>query len=82
MENLCLLITYWPEEKFLNHKYGTHAEVKATRGDTHDYLGMTLIFQDGELIMNMVEYVVKNMLEEFPIKFKENETVANPEITY
>ena len=30
--------------KFLNHKYGTHAEVKATRGGTHDYLGMTLIF--------------------------------------
>ena len=63
--------------KFLNHKYGTHAEMKATCGDTHDYLGMTLIFQDGELIMDMVDYV-KNMLEEFPIKFKDNETAVNP----
>ena len=33
--------------KFLNHKYGTHTEVKATYEDTHSYLGMTLILQDG-----------------------------------
>ena len=38
---------------------------------------MTFVFENGELIVDMVEYV-KSMLEEFPIKFKENELVANP----
>ena len=32
--------------KWLNKKYGTHGEVKATRGDVHDYLGMTFDFSD------------------------------------
>ena len=63
--------------KFLNTKYGEHAEVKVTRGNKHEYLGMTLIFKDGTLIVDMVDYI-KNMLEEFPIKFRENESVANP----
>ena len=63
--------------EFLNRKYGEHAEVKSTRGNKHEYLGMSLVFENGKLIVDMVEYV-KSMLEEFPIKFKENETVANP----
>ena len=58
--------------KFLNRKYGKHVEVKSTRGKKHDYLGMTLIFDNGKLIVSMV-YYVKNMLEEFLVKFKENE---------
>ena len=63
--------------KFLNDKYGKHTEVKSTRGFIHEYLGMTLEFRSGRLIVDMVEYV-KNMLEEFPIKFKAGEIVANP----
>ena len=38
---------------------------------------MTLEFRSGKLIVDMVEYV-KNMLDEFPIKFKEDGSVANP----
>ena len=57
--------------KFLNDKYGKHVEVKCTWGTSHDYLGMTLDFENGKLTVDMVEYV-KNMLEEFPLKFKEN----------
>jgi hypothetical protein len=63
--------------KFLNDKYGKHAEVKSTRGCTHEYLGMTLEFRSGKLIVDMVEYV-ENMLDKFPIKFKEEKSVANP----
>ena len=58
--------------KFLNDKYGKYVEVKCTRGTSHDYLGMTLDFENGKLIVDMVEYM-KNMLDEFPLKFKENE---------
>ena len=43
----------------------------------HECLGMTLIFQDGKLIVDMAEHS-KKMFEEFPIKFNKNETVANP----
>ena len=38
---------------------------------------MTLDFENGKLTVDMVEYV-KNMLEEFLLKFKENEKVVNP----
>ena len=55
--------------KFLNHKYGTHAEVKATRGGTHDYLWVMFTFRDGELIVDMVDYV-KSMLKEFQTNLK------------
>ena len=30
---------------WLNKKYGEHGEVKSTRGNKHEYLGMTLIFE-------------------------------------
>ena len=62
--------------KWLNLKYGEHGEVKATRGSIHEYLGMTLEFEDGELKINMINYV-RDMLEEFPIKFK-NERAISP----
>ena len=65
--------------RFLNDKYGKHVEVKCTRGTSHDYLGMTLDFENGKLTVDMVKYV-KNMLEESPLKFKENERVATPAI--
>ena len=51
---------------WLNDKYGDHGEVKATRGDRHDYLAMILDFSTpGVLKVDMVDYV-KKMIDEFP----------------
>ena len=55
--------------KFLNDKYGKHTEVKATRGNKHEYLGMTLVFKNGKLMVDMTDYVA-SMLEEFPINLR------------
>ena len=63
--------------KWLNKTYGDHGEVEATRGDTHEYLGMTFDFKDGKLIISMHDYI-KDMLEEFPIKFGKDARVATP----
>ena len=57
--------------------YGEHGEVKAVRGNTHDYLGMTLRFNNGEVKIDMNEYV-QNMLNEFPVKFKPEDRVKTP----
>ena len=54
--------------KWLNDMYGSSGEVVATRGNVHSYLGMTLIFQDGEVHVNMMDYI-QEMLGGFPIKF-------------
>ena len=40
------------------------------RGKQHDCSGMIFRFRDGKVEMDMVEHV-KNMLKEFPVKFKE-----------
>ena len=56
--------------KWLNKQCGEYGEVKATRGNAHDYLGMTFRFKDGKVETDMVEYIM-NMLNEFPTKFKE-----------
>ena len=46
--------------KWLNDKYGSYGEVKATRGPVHDYLGMTFDFsKKGEVKVSMVDYVEK-----------------------
>ena len=63
--------------KFLNKKYGQHVEVKATRGLSHDYLGMKFIFNNKELEVDMVEYI-EEMCEEFPIKFDGEKIVLTP----
>jgi hypothetical protein len=52
--------------KWLNHKYGQHGEVKATRGKIHDYLGMTFIYGDEGVTVDMQEYIT-SMLNDFPI---------------
>jgi hypothetical protein len=59
---------------WLNNKYGVHGEVKATRGNKHDYLGMTLTFGEDGLIVDMKDY---NMLTEFPIDLA-NKTAPTP----
>jgi hypothetical protein len=54
--------------KWLNKMYGSHGEVKATRGKVHDYLGMTFTFRDdGKVEISMVDYINK-LVDEFPIK--------------
>ena len=51
--------------EFLNRKYGALGEVKATRGNVHDYLGMTIDFSDdGKVKFDMRSYVT-SMIEEF-----------------
>ena len=61
----------------MNKKYGQHVEVKATRGNRHDYLGMTFVFKDGKLEVDMVDYV-ESMLAEFLMKFDGDKTVPHP----
>ena len=63
--------------KWLNDMYGSYGEVTATRGNVHEYLGMQMIFKDGELKINMKDYV-KEMLAEFPVKFKKGDKAPNP----
>ena len=54
--------------KWLNVLYGEHGEVKATRGSTHDYLGMTLKFLGGEkVVVSMTDYI-ERLVDEFPVK--------------
>ena len=52
-----------------NKLYGKHTEVKAMQGSIPNYLGMTLWFGDGELVVDMQEYV-KNILKEFLVNSK------------
>ena len=61
--------------RWLNKLYSKHTEMKATQGNIHDYLGMMLQFGDGELVVNMCKYM-KNMLEEFPLKFQDKKIWA------
>jgi hypothetical protein len=64
--------------EWLEQKYGQFGSVKVHRGTKHDYLGMILDYgTPGKLIVAMT-YYVKNMLEEFPIKFKSTDKVATP----
>ena len=65
---------------WLNEKYGQHGDVTATRGKVHDYLGMTFEYGDGEVKVNMIDYV-RNMLKEFPLKFKNKDGTTNPVTT-
>ena len=55
--------------EWLNQKYGDIVEVKATRGNKHDYLAMFITFKDGKVIIDMVYYVEK-MIQDFPETLK------------
>ena len=64
--------------KWLNKMYGSHGEVKATRGKIHDYLGMRFDFSDkGKVKVDMIDYI-ESMVDEFPITLKPNDTAPNP----
>lgn len=58
-------------EKWLNQKCGKHGEVKTTRGNKHDHLGMTFEHGNGEVKVDMIE-CVEAMLKEFPLQFGKN----------
>jgi hypothetical protein len=61
---------------WLNNKYGGHGEVNATRGNKHDYLGMTFTFGDDGLIVDMKEYTT-TMLTDFPFAL-DSKTAPTP----
>ena len=65
-------------ERWLQDKYGEHGKVKAHRGAKHDYLGMVLDYSERrKIIVDMTDYI-KDMLGEFPVKFKDKEKVVTP----
>ena len=66
--------------KFPNDKCGQHNEAQATRGFTHDCLGMKFVFEDGKLEVDMVA-CLKSVLEEFPFKFDGEKIVPSPAAT-
>ena len=56
--------------------YGTHGEVKYTRGPKHDYLGMTIDFSvPGQVSIHMIDYVTK-ICEEFPLDLNQVRKVS------
>jgi hypothetical protein len=65
--------------KWLTHKYGQQGDVKATRGKIHDYLGMTFIYGDDGVTVDMREYI-KTMLNDFPINLG-TKTASTPAAT-
>ncbi len=53
--------------ELLNNRYGKEASVTVTRGQSHDYLGMTIDFsKEGKVIINMEDYI-DSVLEETPV---------------
>ena len=64
--------------KWMNKKYGMYKDVTCTRGKKHVYLGMTLDFtRKGKVKIRMDDYVDR-MLEEFPVKFKDDDNQETP----
>ena len=67
--------------KFLawtKRKYGKHGEVKSTRGNEHDLLGMLMNFKiNGKVTVDMSKYM-KKMVEDFEKKYTLNNTATTP----
>ena len=65
-------------ENWLNNKYGSLGEVKVTRGDVHDYLGMRFDFSiKGQVTVDMTDYIA-NMIDECSVKFTIDDTTPTP----
>jgi len=63
---------------WLNNMYGEHGSVKVHHGKVHNYLGMVFDFTTpGKVMVDMSDYV-KEILDEFLIKFKPNASAATP----
>ena len=62
----------------MNSKYGKYGEVKGLRGRYHDFLGINFDFRTpGKLKLDMIQYV-RNMLDDFPIKFTKEDKTPTP----
>lgn len=62
----------------LNQKYGKESPLTVTRGDVHDYLGMTIDYSvKGKVIIRMRDYI-KNMLDDLPEGFLSPRIVTSP----
>ena len=60
--------------EWLEEKYGKHGEVKSTRGELHEFLGMTLDFRTkGKIRADMSKYMSK-MYKDFESKYTLNNT--------
>jgi len=58
--------------------YGTYKDVTCTRGKVHTYLGMVFDFRTkGKFKIRMDDYI-KRMLDDFNVKFKENDSQETP----
>ncbi|CAJ1940182.1 unnamed protein product [Cylindrotheca closterium] len=65
--------------KWLNMRgYGSIKECTIIRGKIHRYLGMTLDFSVKEKLKIRMDDYVKNMLEDFPIKFNKDSKQETP----
>ena len=67
-------------EQWVDFMYGDPkiGKIKAVRGKVHEYLAMTLDYtKRGEVKIEMIQYV-QNMLDTFPIKFKDGDAVNTP----
>jgi len=63
---------------WIEDRYGQIGKVKVTRGTVHKYLGMTLDYsKPGKVIVDMKDYVKKDMLNEFP-SHELNEKATSP----
>ncbi len=65
----------WLEEKYGDAKIG---HVKSHRGKEHDYLAMKLDYKTKGKVKTDMRYYVDNMLENFPMDFKQSDKVATP----
>lgn len=59
--------------KWLNCKCGMHAEVMLTRGKEHECLSMMFTLRDNKFVID-VTGKAKDILDKFPIKFKDNKS--------
>jgi hypothetical protein len=65
-------------EVWLNKMYGDHGPVTTTRGNVHDYLGMTFDFSvKGKVMIDMIDYM-ERMVDDFSTVFKPSDTAPTP----
>jgi Reverse transcriptase (RNA-dependent DNA polymerase) len=63
----------------LNERYNTETPLTVTRGDLHDYLGMTLDYSTEGKVGTRMEYYVDNMLSDLPEYFDGSATTPAAE---
>ena len=64
--------------EWLNRNYGKLKRVTSSRGDVHEFLGMTIDFTEKGKVKFRMDKYVERMLEEFPMKFKSTDTAMTP----